>query len=114
VGTRYFGGVKLGVGGLVRAYSGCIRQALAELPTIEMVLHHTARVEMDYAVYGQLAYHLPRLGVKIEEPLFTDRVTLTLAAPSVALDETARLLQELTNGQIILTRWSGHRYDPSK
>jgi uncharacterized YigZ family protein len=113
VGTRYFGGIKLGTGGLVRAYSGCVREALAALPTQEMVLHHTARVEVDYAVYGQLAYHLPRLGVKVEKPSFTDRVSLTLVAPSEALGEIARLLQELTNGQIILSHWNGHRYDPS-
>jgi putative IMPACT (imprinted ancient) family translation regulator len=111
VGTRYFGGIKLGTGGLVRAYGGCVREALAALPTLTMVLHHIARVEVDYSMYGPLTYHLPRLGVKVEEPVFTDRVALTLAAPPAALDEVAGLLQELTNGQITLTHWSGHRYD---
>lgn len=114
VGTRYFGGTKLGTGGLVRAYGGCVRDTLAVLPTIQMVLHHTVQLQVDYAVYGQLCYHLPRLGVKIENPQFTDTITLTLAAPTGARDETASLLQELTNGQTIITAWTGHRYDAEK
>ncbi|MGI6375522.1 MAG: IMPACT family protein [Anaerolineae bacterium] len=114
VGTRYFGGIKLGTGGLVRAYSACVRQALAELPTTDMVLHHTTHVEVDYGVYGPLSYQLPQLGVKMEDIVFADRVSLTLAAPTPSLEPVAALLQELTNGQVMLTAWSGSRYDPAR
>ncbi|NLX36411.1 MAG: DUF1949 domain-containing protein [Chloroflexi bacterium] len=116
VGTRYFGGTKLGTGGLVRAYSACVREALAGLCTIDMVLHHLARIEIDYGAYGPLSYQLPQLGVKIEDVAYADRVSLTLAAPSKSRAATASLLQELTNGQIMLaelTEWSATRYDPA-
>ncbi|MEN6479263.1 MAG: YigZ family protein [Anaerolineales bacterium] len=112
VGTRYFGGIKLGTGGLVRAYSACIRAALAELPTLTLVLRHTVRITCDYAAYGPLSYRLPRLGVSIEDVLFTDHVALTLVAPSTAREEVARIVQEVTNGRTIIARWTGYRYDP--
>jgi len=113
VGTRYFGGIKLGTGGLVRAYGACVRAALAALPTLAMVLYHTVRVTVDYASYGPLSYQLPRLGVKIEEALFAEQVSLTIAAPTAACEDVAKMLQEMTNGQTIIARWSGHRYDPA-
>ena len=47
--TRYYGGTKLGTGGLVRAYSGCVQQALASLPTVERVTYVPLAVTVDYA-----------------------------------------------------------------
>jgi uncharacterized YigZ family protein len=47
--TRYYGGTKLGTGGLVRAYSGCVQQALASLPTAERVTYVPLAVTVDYA-----------------------------------------------------------------
>ena len=47
--TRYYGGTKLGTGGLVKAYSGCVQQALATLPTAERVTWVPLAVTVDYA-----------------------------------------------------------------
>jgi len=66
VGTRFFGGIKLGTGGLVRAYSDCVRQALQQLPLAELIYHHRAVISVDYGLYGSLAYTLPRQVVLIE------------------------------------------------
>ncbi len=111
VGTRYFGGIKLGTGGLVRAYGGVAREALQQLVTVERVLHHLACITIDYTLYGNLQYLLPRREVKIEDTAFTDRVTMLLAVPHERVAEVAAMLSELTNGQVILgEHWVEDRY----
>ncbi|HHX66373.1 MAG TPA: YigZ family protein [Chloroflexi bacterium] len=109
--TRYFGGTKLGTGGLVRAYSGAAREALQSLPTVERVLHHVAEISTDYALYGNLRYLLPRHDVITEDERFTDKATLRIAVPYDRAEEVDTLLRELTNGDIVLSeRWLEHRY----
>jgi uncharacterized YigZ family protein len=111
VGTRYFGGVKLGTGGLVRAYGGCVRAALQELPIVELAYHRLARITIDYTLYGNLSYLLPRHGVTIEEEVFADRATLLLSIPPEQEQAVAELLRELTNGRTMLaTCWEGGHY----
>lgn len=111
VGTRYFGGIKLGTGGLVRAYGAAAREALKELPTEERVLHLLADLTVDYALYGNLRYLFPQQGVRIEEETFAERVTLRIAVPAEAFDEVSESLQELTNGEVRLPeRVAGQRY----
>ncbi len=102
VGTRYFGGIKLGTGGLVRAYSSAAREVLKKLPTALRVLHWLARITVDYGLYGNLQYLLPRYAVRVQDVQFADQVTLVLAVPHERLDEVHRLLAELTNGQVAL------------
>jgi len=103
VGTRFFGGIKLGTGGLVRAYSDCIRQASQQLPLAELVYHHRAVVSIDYSLYGTLVYTLPRQGVLIENEQFGEVVRLTLAVPPEAVAPVGNLLSEATSGRIILS-----------
>ena len=112
VGTRYWGRVKLGTGGLVRAYSGALREALKGLSTVECVLHRLARLVVDYGLYGNLRHLLPKYGVRTDETLFAEGVTLSLAVPYDHADQVAGLLRELTNGRILIERqWQGERYD---
>jgi len=110
--TRYFGGIKLGTGGLVRAYSAAVRQALKELPTTELVLHRLARLTLDYSLYNRLRNLLPQYRVKINRETFTDKATLDLAIPYERAEQLASLLRELSNGSILLNElWYGQRYD---
>jgi len=113
VGTRYFGGIKLGTGGLVRAYSAAARGALANLPTRWMLLHRRTRIRVDYHLYGQLRYLLPQMDIIIENELFDERVSLELAVPWPRTSETRDLLMELTNGRVDLEKlWLDERYLP--
>lgn len=102
VGTRYFGGIKLGTGGLVRAYSQCLREALQSLPVAECLLHRIVRFEVDYALYSALRHHLPAFGVYVEEALFGAKVALTLAVPFDHAEALEAMLREMTNGAVIL------------
>ena len=109
--TRYFGGTKLGTGGLVRAYSAAVRQALNRLDTKELVLHHMARISVDYGLYNKLKYLLPRQGVSIKEETFAATVTLLIAVPYDRAKETVALLRKLTDGRIRLNeQWLQSRY----
>jgi len=111
VGTRYWGGTKLGTGGLVRAYSGAAREALKVMPTAERRLYRVATLAIDYTLYGSLRYALPKIGVRMEDEVFTDRVTIALAAPYDQAAQVAALVREMTNGSIDLeTTWQGERY----
>ncbi|WP_125718662.1 YigZ family protein [Pseudoalteromonas rubra] len=58
VTTRYFGGIKLGTGGLVRAYGGTLNNALAVLPTQIKIPASTLVGESDYALQGNIEQHL--------------------------------------------------------
>ncbi|MBM3188257.1 MAG: DUF1949 domain-containing protein, partial [Chloroflexi bacterium] len=100
--TRYFGGVKLGTGGLVRAYGGAVREALKTLDTAERVLHQIAALEVGYDLYGTLRYQLPRLGVVTQDERFADTISMTIAIPYDRAHEVRALLQELSSGQIAL------------
>ncbi|OGO05990.1 MAG: YigZ family protein [Chloroflexi bacterium RBG_13_56_8] len=112
VGTRYFGGIKLGSGGLVRAYTHVAREAVKALPIAERVLHQLVRITVDYAVYAKLEYLLPQHGVKVEGQEYSDVVVLSLAVPYERYEQVSDLLRELTNGQVVLEEHRlGHRYD---
>ncbi|MGI6367510.1 MAG: IMPACT family protein [Anaerolineae bacterium] len=111
VGTRYWGGIKLGTGGLVRAYGDCVRQALKQLPVADMVYHYLARVTVPYPLYGSLKYGLPRSNVLVDAEQFGDAVTLDLAIPPAAFQSLADALQELSNGATLLAQCvTGGRY----
>ena len=102
--TRYFGGTKLGTGGLVRAYSQAVREALDDLPTVERVLHRSVSLTVDYALYGTLVYLLSKQDVRVEDEVFADSVTLRLAVPAARLAEVAATVRDLGSGQVELAR----------
>jgi uncharacterized YigZ family protein len=109
--TRYFGGTKLGTGGLVRAYGGAVREALKLLPTQELVLHRVACFSVDYGLYGHLKYLLPRHETQIDREEFGEQVKLEIIVPHDRAAVLGALLQELTNGAVDLEAcWIGDRY----
>ncbi len=75
--TRYFGGTKLGTGGLVRAYSDAVRAVLAVTPLAEKTLTHTVFIEMPYAYYEQVRLLTGEHGGVILEQDFAARVAVT-------------------------------------
>ncbi len=91
--TRYFGGVLLGAGGLVRAYSQGASAAVSASGV--GVMHPTARYLMDvpYPMLGKLEHYLKTAPVRLEDKQFSDVITLTFLVKTQ--DEDA-LLQELT------------------
>ena len=98
--TRYFGGTKLGTGGLVRAYSGAVRALLAALPTRLAVQRSTLSVSGDYSHYRLLRQLISAHEGLIEEEQFAADVTLHFSMPVDRLDEFHDALTSQSHGQL--------------
>ncbi|TVR59314.1 MAG: DUF1949 domain-containing protein [Gemmatimonadales bacterium] len=96
--TRYYGGTKLGRGGLGRAYAGGVNLALASLPTILRVDRTRVWVEVAYPAVDPLLRHLDELGAVKEEEVYGARVRLLVAVPDRALDDLIRRVADWTAG----------------
>lgn len=99
--TRYFGGILLGAGGLVRAYSHGASIALDAAKKLYMTPCTRLTLDMDYGWYGKVSYILPQYNILVEESSFTDRVSLTLLIKSSRKEKFEKDLVELTNGCVI-------------
>jgi uncharacterized YigZ family protein len=111
VGTRYFGGIKLGQGGLVRAYSTTARQVLGRLTPREYILHHLASIPLAYAWFGGVQYLAAQMNCTILETEFSELIKVVLAVPASNIGQVAAALADLTNGQVALQQhWISEQY----
>jgi uncharacterized YigZ family protein len=98
--TRYFGGTKLGIGGLVRAYSGAAKDALAVLPVELKIEKHYIGITIPYTFYERLKLLLAGHRAEIDGEEFDTEVTVYAYLPADQLDPLASALQDLTAGQV--------------
>ena len=102
VGTRYFGGVKLGIGGLTRAYRDCARFCLEQAVVVELEQRTCYRISLPYEAIGAVSRHIETLGGEIISVDYGAAVTL-LAAVSPRLAAALRQgLADLSKGRC---RW---------
>jgi len=101
--TRYFGGVLLGAGGLVRAYSDSVRAALDEATVMERRLLQLADVVVDHANAGKLENDLRARNVSMLGVDYAEAVTLHVAVSAGELESLAGVLAELTGGTATAT-----------
>lgn len=98
--SRYFGGIKLGVGGLVRAYTQAVSAALPMLKTELQLLRAPLQISIDYSQLARLEYWLSELGIVIIDKLFDSEVTLTLSIPQTQMPTIERDLILQTNAKV--------------
>jgi uncharacterized YigZ family protein len=96
--TRYFGGVKLGRGGLVRAYSGAVKRALADLPRAEHVAMVSLVVTLPYAAVDAARRAVATCGARVRGEDFGDEATLTVTCPAQQRSALEQAVQEATAG----------------
>ena len=101
--TRYFGGILLGGGGLVRAYSHAASLACDAADIMHMCLCHKLRISTDYGMYGKISYLLPNFDTITVSSDFGSDVTLEILVLSEKLKPLIDELTEVTNGSVELT-----------
>jgi uncharacterized YigZ family protein len=98
--TRYFGGTKLGTGGLVRAYGGAAKDALAALPVAMKIEKRYVGITFAYTFYERLKLLLADHRAEIDSEEFDAEVTVYAYLPIDQLDSLTSALQNLTAGQV--------------
>lgn len=96
--TRYFGGILLGGGGLVRAYSHAASLACDAAHIMDMCLCHRLKITADYGMYGKISYLLPNYDTITVDSDFGSDVTIEILVLSEKLDALKKELTEVTNG----------------
>ena len=96
--TRYFGGVLLGTGGLVRAYQGAVQAGLEECIIKEAKEGYKLRLTVDYTSYGQMEYIMREEALFIENSEFLDKVKMTVLVPVEKREVLAEKITEATSG----------------
>jgi putative IMPACT (imprinted ancient) family translation regulator len=99
---RYFGGTKLGTGGLVKAYTEAAQLALAELPVTEKVEYQSVQATVPYSFYEQCKRLIETNHGRIETEEFAADVTLQLTFATDDLPAFESALAEATSGQVSL------------
>nr|NLI50714.1 DUF1949 domain-containing protein [Propionibacterium sp.] len=96
--TRYFGGVLLGTGGLVRAYSDSVARALDAAGRVRPVVQTLYAVEVGHAEFGRLQADLLAAGLTVTDVAFAERATLTVACPPDLDADVPAIVGRLTHG----------------
>ena len=97
--VRYFGGVKLGAGGLIRAYAHAAGLGLDAAQKIRMAPLHTMYVRIGYDLLAAAERYVRDAGLQAEEASYTDDVTLTLLVPTEDIELHQRALADITAGR---------------
>lgn len=97
--TRYFGGVLLGTGGLVRAYSKAVQEGLKESRLIDKVQGSVLEVTTDYTGIGKIQYIAGERKIPILDSIYTDKVVLKMLVPTKDEGSVLKAITEGTNGR---------------
>ncbi len=100
--TRYFGGIKLGTGGLVRAYQGAVLDNLQSLPTKERISPVFVHVVLEYSQIILFRRLLPTFEAEIMEEEFGVDAAFSLRLPEEHLTALTQSLLELTDGNVLI------------
>ncbi|MBQ4575063.1 MAG: YigZ family protein [Clostridia bacterium] len=108
--TRYFGGILLGAGGLVRAYSASAAQAVGEAHIVSYEGYTEFTLRCDYSDYQKVAYELPSFGAIEDGNDFGAEVMLKLAVKDTIFEDFLKRMTEITAGRARIEQ-TGTRFD---
>lgn len=97
--TRYFGGIKLGAGGLVQAYSRAVAEAVAAATVKEMIYSKIYSVKLGYGEYKGFCSLCAQTGTRIKETEYSDSVEVTVVVPLDAEEGFIKKTEEFLRGE---------------
>lgn len=98
--TRYFGGIKLGAGGLIRAYAGNVALAIKEIGIVHIKEQLGLRIALSYSQYQELPNFLKANHLQEQDTSFTEQVQTTIFVDKDDKESVIESLIELFNGKI--------------
>ena len=100
--TRYFGGINLGAGGLIRAYAGSVAQAVREIGLVEIKEQVVLGITLSYSQYQEFANFLKDHQLAEQDPMITDHVMTTIIVDKENTNSITAALVEFYNGKVII------------
>jgi uncharacterized YigZ family protein len=99
--TRYFGGILLGTGGLVRAYSSAASAAIADAGIITYEEVVVLKMRCSYTDHARVQNDFAKFGIEVEDTEFASDVLLTMTAPTATVENFKVKMRDLTGGRSI-------------
>lgn len=99
---RYYGGIKLGTGGLKRAYSKAAQEALNKSKMITLTASRILHLVCPYPFWGKMQYELENRQIQVDGIIYEEDVTLTAAVPQGQVEAFIEWIQELTASQAVI------------
>lgn len=97
--NRWYGGVKLGTGGLTRAYGGCASQAIQLAERVEMVATQSVSLHCEFGELAKIEYELQQLEIAFQADYLADGVLMTAEMTDDQIEVINPFLQNLTRGR---------------
>ena len=97
--TRWFGGIKLGAGGLTRAYTQSLADAVKEADLVRYTPHEKYTVSFPYTTAGAFENHIKGTDIIVKDRQFSDKVTVTFLTPPDKAETHTRWLTDATGGK---------------
>lgn len=101
--TRYFGGIKLGAGGLIRAYSSGAAEAVKASGKVYLVPMVPTMIVLDYTFTNRFEYFLEQEQIEIRDQKYTDKVTYELIVSEEKVEDVKSELQKITSDTFTMT-----------
>lgn len=98
--TRYFGGTKLGAGGLIRAYTKGCKIALEASKITHMIPHIKLKISIDYTAYGKIENYLINRDYIVDDSIFEEKVNIYLYVNKDEIDNFNKEIMNLTSGDV--------------
>lgn len=98
--TRYFGGIKLGAGGLIRAYGSATSEGIDAVGIVKRTLMQIIYAAFDYSYIGKIENEIRNTPYKIKETTYTDQVEMAIYAEIGKKEDFVKWITNLTNGNV--------------
>lgn len=95
--TRYFGGIKLGAGGLVRAYTKGAKVGLEAAKIIEKVMYQEVKIKIDYNQLGKIQNEIMNMGYFVKDTIYEDNVEMIVYSRISEVDSLTSRMVDITS-----------------